>query len=214
MVGKINIGILMNMIETQVWKKPWDVDRRLAELELRRDALLNVVNVAISAGADATPYHPANAEGTLRYQNGVWSLRDQLVGKKWSVHREESVEAIRNDKLRIKVAFANVDIACDDDQMPKPRSPKGAGSERACSGNLFGDLPRYAPRQDGEWATYYLMVDEESAAELTCPVISGDTFSAYIERIYLSDGKSADPEEFSISDRDFANDFDPLVIRK
>ena len=202
------------MIETQVWKEPWDVDRRLAELELRRDALLKVVNIALSAGADATPYHPANAEGTFRYQYGVWSLRDQFVGEKWSVHREESVEAIRNDKLKVKVAFSNVGIACDDEHKPKPLSPKGAGSERTCSGNLFGDLPRYAPRQDGEWATYYLMVDWKGAAELTCPVISGDTFSAYIERIYLSDGADANPEEFSIDDSDTAKDFDPLVIRK
>ena len=202
------------MIETQIWKEPWDVDRRLAELELQRDALLNVVNVALSAGADATPYHPANAEGTFRYQYGVWSLRDQIVGKKWSVHREESVEAIRNDKLKVKVAFANVSIACDDEEGPKPLSPKRAGSERACSGNLFGDLPMYAPRRDGEWTTYYLMVDWNGAAELTCPVISEDTFSAYIERIYISDGKDANLEEFSIDDSDTAQDFDPQVIRK
>ena len=204
----------MDMIETQVWKEPWDVDRRLAELQLQRDALLNVVNIALSAGADATPYHPANAEGTFRYQNGVWALRDQIVGEKWSVHREESVEAIRNDTLKVKVAFANVSVACDDEQEPKPVSPKGAGSERACSGNLFGDLPRYAPRRDGEWATYYLMVDRNGAAELTCPIISGDTFSSYIERVYLSDGKDADPEALSIDDSDIVNDFDPQVVRK
>ena len=213
MGGKIDIG-LIDMIETQVRKEPWDVDRRLAELELQRNALVNVVKIALSAGADATPYHPANAEGTLRYQSGVWSLRDQFVGEKWSVHREESVEAIRNDKLKVKVAFVNVSIACDDVLMPKPRSPKGAGSESACSGNLFGDLPRHAPRQDGEWATYYIMVDGKGAAELTCPVISGGTFSSYIERIYISDGKDSDPEKIAVEDADGAVDFDPLVIRK
>ena len=202
------------MIETQVWKEPWDADRRLAELGLQRAALLTVVNVALSAGADATPYHPANAEGTLRYQNGVWALRDQVVGERWSVHRENSVEAVRNDQLKVKVAFANVNIACNDEEMPKPRSPKGAGAEHVCSGNLFDSLPRYAPRQDGEWATYYLMVDGKGAAELTRPIISGDTFSAYIERIYLSDGMTLNPEEFPIDDGDIDDAFDPLVIRK
>ena len=208
------MGLPMDMIETQVWKEPWDVNRRLAELELRRGALLKVVDVALSAGADATSYHPANAEGTFRYQYGVWALRDQFVGEEWLVHREESVETIRNDKLKVKVAFVNVSIACDDEQKPKPRSPKGAGSERVCSGNLFGDLPIYAPRQDGEWATYYLMVDGKGAAELTRPVISGDTFSYYVERIYLSDGQDADPEKFSTDNDDIVNDFDPLVVRK
>ena len=59
------------MIETQVLKDQWDVDRRLAELDLRRDVLLNVVRVALSEGAEATPFHAANAEGTFRYQYGV-----------------------------------------------------------------------------------------------------------------------------------------------
>ena len=46
------------------------------------------------------------------------------------------------------------------------------------------------------------MVDEKGAAELTCPIISEDTFVAYIERIYLSDGKDFDPENFSIDEGD------------
>ena len=145
---------------------------------------------------------------------GWWALRDQFVGEIWSVDRDNSVEAIRNDNREVKIAFANVSIACDDEQKPKPRSPKGAGAERACIGNLFENLPEYAQPPTGEWATYYLMVDEKGAAELTRPVISGDTFSAYIERIYLSDGGDFDEETLSFDDGDIKDDFDPLVARK
>ncbi len=190
----------MDVIKALAWKETWDVDRRLAELELRRDGLLNVVFASLAAGANATPHHPANAEGTFRYLYGVGSLREQFVGERWCVNREESVEAIQNDNVKVKVAFSNADIACNDERKPKPRSPKGAGSERTCSGNLlFDDLPIFVPHRDSEWSVYHLMVDRKGAAELSRPVISGRTFSNYRERIYLSDGMDANPEEFTLT---------------
>lgn len=206
----------MDMVETQVWREQWDVDRRLCELGLRRDALISAIVTAISAGADSTLFHPANAAGTFSYIYGTWSLRNEFVGDEWALDRSDSVESIRNDRTKVKVVFQNVDIACDDEQNPKPRSRKGAGSERACSGNLFGTLlPQYAPRPAEEWATYYLMVDENGAAELTRPVVQGGTFSAYVERIYLSNGGDLlDPDRLSVDDDDIADDFDPQVARK
>ncbi len=71
---KTNIGRVMDIVETQVLIEDWDVDRRLSELDLNRAKLLEVVDVAVSAGADSTPFHPANAAGTLAYQYGTWSL--------------------------------------------------------------------------------------------------------------------------------------------
>ena len=145
----------MSMIETIVLREPWDVDRRLAELQLGpRTRLLKVVAIAISAGADATAFHPANAAGTFSYQHGTWALRDGFVGDAWLLDRPDGVEAIRNDAIKVKVVFANVDVACNDEQKPKPRSRKGAGAERVCVGNLFGSLPDFAPRQPERWATY------------------------------------------------------------
>ncbi len=76
------------------------------------------------------------------------------------------------------------------------------------------DLPRYAPRTDEEWATYYLMVDENGASELSRPIVSGETFEAFVERIYLSDGSDFDPERMPLDDDEPAQEFDPLVSRK
>lgn len=82
-------------------------------------------------------------------------------------------------------------------------------------GNLFGDdLPEFAPIPAGGVATYYMMVDENGAAELTRPVVKGQTFSAYVERIYLSDGSDMDTDILSLDDGDRADDFDPQVARK
>src|SRR5690349_11094394 len=127
----------MNMVEAVVRREPWEVAARLAELQLTLDGLLRVRSIAIAASADATPFHPANAPGTFAYQHGTFALRKEFVGKVWRLERPDGVEAIVNEALKVRVVFANVDIACDDDIKPKPRSRKGSGAERVCMGNLF-----------------------------------------------------------------------------
>ena len=205
----------MDFVETRILTEPWDIDRRLFELALDRSGLLRVVDVAVSAAADSTPYHPANAAGTLAYQHGTFALRDQFVGDDWSVDRSDAVEAIRNDARMCKVVYCNVDIAGNLKHDPKPRSKKGAGSERVCNGSLFDDLPQYAPAPNDDYATYLLMVDENAAAELTRPVIRGGTFHSYIERIMLTDGGDPlDGDALLTDGGDVADDFDPQVIRK
>ncbi len=206
----------MTLVEEVVLKEPHEADRRLAKLELNRETLLKVRAIALNAALDATPFHPANAPGTFAYHHGTWALRNGCIGPdtNWRVDRSNGLEAIANDSLQIMVIFANVDVACNDEQKPKPRSQKGAGSERACSGNLlFDSLPEYAPVQTG-WATYYLMVSESGAAELTRPVVEAGTFTAWPERIYLSDGSDFDPTVLNLDDGDVVDNFDPQVVRK
>jgi hypothetical protein len=204
---------MQNLVESVIRRKPWDVDARLTELELSRKGLLAARDVAVHEAANATAFHPANAAGTFSYHHGTWALRQEYVGKDWADDRMDGIEAIRNDVLKIKVAFCNVDLACDDNHSPKPRSKKGAGAERASGYSLFPDLPRFAPRPSGEFALYYLMVDENGAAELTRPVVKAGTFEAVVERIYLSDGTDGQREPFRQDDGPIDN-FDPQVVRK
>jgi hypothetical protein len=204
----------MSWIETRVLKDPWDVDRRLAELGLNRAGLLAVRDVALGEAANATPHHCANAWGTFSYQQGTWALRDRFVGPRWAVDRIDGVEAIFNKDQNIRVAFCNVDVACREETKPKPRSDKGAGSERACEGNLFGHLPHFAPVLPDRTSIFYLMVAENGACELSRPVIGNGTFAFYIEQIYLSDGCDFDAERPSLNDDDAVTDFDPMIVRK
>lgn len=155
----------MPWIETSVLKETWDVDRRLRELALSRGSLLVVRDVALNEAANATPNHCANAAGTFSYQHGTWALRDQFAGLRWTVDRADGVEAIFNKDLNIRIAFQNVDRACDDEIAPAPRSEKGAGAERLCQGNgLFGQLPRFAPVPFDKCATFYLMTASDGLA--------------------------------------------------
>lgn len=218
MVEKINTTVVMSgMAETVVRREPWEVAERLAELQLGTvEQLLRVRTAAISASADATPFHPANAAGTFAYHYGTFALRKEYVGKVWRLERPDGVEAIVNEALKVRVVFANVDVACNDDLKPKPRSRKGAGAERVCIGNLFGSLPEFAPRQPDGWATFYFMVDEGGAAEVSRPVVKNSTFFAWVERNYLSNGDDLDldRETLPLDDDDVADSFDPEVIRK
>lgn len=207
----------MGVVETKVLREPWEIEPRLAELGLTREGLVWVAAAATADRANATPFHAANAAGTFAYQTGTWALRDQFVGKEgWSVDRLDGIEAIGNLDKGLRVVFSNVDLSCDDAHPPKPRSDKGAGAERACAVNLFGDLPTYAPRQDASApATFYLMVDESGNAELARPVIKGGTFATFVERIYLygsDDGKLG--AKLPLDDADTLRDFDPEVVRK
>ena len=112
---------MANLVKTRIFREPWDVDRRLSEMHLEKAKLLTVRSTAIGAAADATRFHPANAAGTFSYQYGTFSLRNEHVGDVWLLDRPNGVEAIRNESDRLKIVFANVDIACHDTHEPKPR---------------------------------------------------------------------------------------------
>ena len=199
--------------ETRMFKARYDVDRRLAELALARDRLQVVVATARTAAANATPFHPRGAAGVLAYLYGICCLRDQF-STEWDVCRLDGVEMIQNSSTKVRVGYSNVDRACDDDHDPQSRRRKGSGTERACQGNLFPFLPLQVPKSEGEWATFFLMVDPNGAAELSRPVIIGENFGPFIERIYVSDGMELHEEIMRFDEGDVIDDFDPKVIRR
>lgn len=204
------------MIATTKLKEPSEVDRRLDEMQLDRRKLLEVRDVARAAAANSTVLHAANAAGTFAYQEGTWALRDRHVELGWVVDRTGGVEGMRHDQLNLRIVFSNVDVASEEAKSPKPRSPKGAGAERVCQGNLFHDaeLPEFAPASFDSIATYYLMVDDRGAVELSRPVVRGSTFSSYIERIFISYGDEVDLIDGLLDVTDRVDEFSPMVIRK
>lgn len=206
----------MELVETVVRQEADDCSARLRVLGTSFAQLLRVRDVALQEAANATPFHCANAAGTFAYQHGVFALRHEHVDVDgWRLDRSEGVEGIINNALQVRILFSNVDVACRLDLPPKPRSAKGSGAERVCSGNLFGHLPEYSQRPEEGMATYYLMVDEEGAAELTRPIILDGTFKSYVERIWLSNGLGDDlVDRPGLDSDDAVSDFDPQVARK
>jgi hypothetical protein len=58
------------------------------------------------------------------------------------------------------------------------------------------------------------MVDPDGAAELTRPVVSGGTFVAAIERIYLSGGGDGHDDKLLDKPDDGPIEFEPQIARK
>lgn len=201
---------------TKVLVEPWEADARLLQMGLRRKTLLEVVAVAKTEESNVTRFHCANAAGTFSYHYGTFSLRDKHVPLGWSINREDGVESIKHPDQEIKIAFCNVDVACDVFRLPKPRSEKGAGIERAAIGNLFGaDLPSFAPKPRSGCALYYLMTDEGGSAELTRPVVRDGVFVGAVERIFLGrPNDESDPVKDLSSCDDATNNYDPIVTPK
>ena len=207
----------MDLVEAVVLREPWEVQPRLLELSLSKNKLLQVRDIAVHEASSATAFHAANAAGTFSYHHGIWALRDRFVSGEWVVDRTNGVETIRNDKLKIIVGFCNVDLACVDAHRPQPRTRKGSGSEKIAGiVGLFDDvsLPHYVPRPKGEWLFFYLMVDENGAAELTRPVVKNGRFIAAIERIYLTYGSDDDGTGIQQDTPDTVIEFDPQIARK
>lgn len=205
----------MDAVQTILRQESWEIEPRLKELGLTLAGLIEARDIAVHEGGNATPFHAANAAGTFSYHSGTWALRDRFVGGDWTVDRSDGVEAIKNDRLKVKVAFCNVDLACTN-AVPQPRTKKGAGAERAVGGGLFGDdLPQFAPREVGEWQFFYLMVDPYGAAELTRPVVKGGTFTAAIERIHLSfGGDHVGGDKLLETLDETPTDFEPQIARR
>lgn len=178
----------MNLVQTAI-HQGLSMEQRLVELGLNKESLEKVATVATGARNDSTANDPANAPGTFSYIYGTRTLREEFVGEAWGIDQTESVEAIRNNNLDIRVIFQNVDIACVEEIMPRPRSRKGAGSERVCQGNLFSEFP--IPEENG-CATYYLMLAQDGAFELSRPVVRGGKFEAFVERIFIATEDSLD----------------------
>jgi hypothetical protein len=60
-------------------------------------------------------------------------------------------------------------------------------------------------------ALYYLMIDQDGAAELTRPIVKNRTFISAVERIYLSNAAGT---KFLADDSLTLDNFEPQVIRK
>ncbi|KFF48097.1 hypothetical protein GY26_16010 [Gammaproteobacteria bacterium MFB021] len=209
----------MNIVTSELITEPYDVDRRLSEMELTRDGLVRARDIALGAAAEATAYHPSFAPGMKSYMEGVFAIRSEFIRAEtqWRFEKHNGMDFIRNDSLKIRVGFSNVLDMPQPSIGPKARSPRGPGAERACQGNLsfdFGPEFELETQCDTSVATYFFMVSRNGCAELSRPIIQGGNFKDYIERLSISDGSDFDLNPAPFEDDGDLDVFDPVVSRK
>lgn len=205
----------MAYVAQKVWEEA-EADARIQEIGLDRNALIRVAAVAIGQANNVTRNFARNAWGTFAYHYGIAELRNQFVGSTWATNVADGIESIVDEASKRKVTFQNVDQAMGKGD-PKPRSPKGAGAERASEGNLplFPEAPKFATADTGAYELWALMVDEAGNLELSRPVIQGGTFSICRERILLAEATEwLGPDARSEDYNDIADDFEVSVVKK
>lgn len=208
----------MESLRPRTISDPSERDQRLSEIELELDRLVAAGQHALAGRASVSPLHPSNTAGFMSYADGVKGLRAENMEGHWRFFRSEGVEGICNDELKLRVLFANVFEACGE-RDPQARSRKGAGSERVACGDLFEkagiDLPDSVVKFSGDYKTYYLMVDQNGAMELSLPIVkAGGNFLRCVERIFLVVGSDLDEIDLGIDEPADDTDLDFVVTRK
>lgn len=223
MGAKINKAEFMhpNHVEETIIDNPEEVRLFLEKMNITIDGVLFVRDAARVHLLDTSPLMALNAPGTLAYHYGVLETRVQFMGDHWEISRSGGFEAIFNPEKKIKLGYQTVDVACAKAIGPKPRTEKGAGSERECEGNLFDYSGVFAPKlvqkPKGAISVFYIMVDERGAVEVSQPVIEDGKFVGFVVRAFVSDGSDLHEQEITpVGDLEAPiDDFDvPVISRK
>ena len=171
---------------TKVYIEDLDVDRRLSELGMGKQDVLDIRNVAASMHATgSSPLFPANGAGQLAYQYGTRELRATLLKRGWVIDQSYGTNGVRHPNRKIIVLYQNVDVSCSLSDLPQARSRKGAGSERLSQGSAFDLIEEVVPStHSGEGLdleVWYVMVAQDGAVEVTHALIKNGEFSEFIK---------------------------------
>lgn len=174
-----------------VLAEEYEIVPRLAQLGLRRDLLLDVVEAAVGGRRNATGYHPLSAGGLLSWIQGTGQLRRIFLERGWEICRRDNIESIFNPEVGIKVVFQNADRAGDPLFDPIATSRKGAGSARAIELGQYELWPEVKQKEVVEvtattWMLFVFADGDDVRAELSCPMaINDEHFDGFHERILL-----------------------------
>lgn len=168
------------------------ISDRLEQLGVSRDDLIQVVQAAVGARGNATPFHPKFTPGMFAYIEGTYRLRSQLAAKGWvSYVSRDNIESVFNKNTNTKIIYQNADLAGHPVIDPIPSSKKGLGSARVVAmgqGELFPEMAAQLPAEMLA-EVWYLFVQADGLdvrAELSCPIsVQHDRFQGFRERIVL-----------------------------
>jgi hypothetical protein len=211
--------------QTLIYKEDWEIDSRLVPFEATRPELVEIARAVVGARADAVENDPLTAEGQFAYIFGTRYTRALWRKKRWLLHREENIEAVKHPSRDWKIIYQSVDLAASLIHEPRAISGKGSGADRlidTAQGTLFtpeqlaaGNASKLTPMNSGAWF-YCVSVDgDDVRAELSLPFgVGGGNFDGFIERIFIiRDGEWPTLKVMPLP-KDGPTEFEPVVTRK
>ena len=204
---------------TKLYINPIDVNRRLAELAMFEEDILAIRNIACSMNATGSSLmFPPNGAGLLAYLYGTRELRATFLSRGWEIDQSFGTSGVRHPGKNLLAMYQNVDVACSKLDLPRPRTKKGAGSERLSQMTAFAGMEdEVGTTYNGavlNTASWHVMVAEDGAVEVSRAIIRNGEFSQFIERIFVHDGRGLDMFNKANDSNDDAIDFDVVVSRK
>lgn len=186
-------------LPASLFVETWDVNRRLAELGLETDDLLQSADRGFAAWASSTANHPKAFGGFHAWAETICGLRERLIPKGWE-RRDESnwpIVVNRGGTIALSVATGNEDTGRLD-RDPLTASTKGPRTLNAIVANqqqmLFPEMvPPVEALNDPRRATWLLLVcrdveAREMRCELSRPIGMDDDgrVDGWAERIILT----------------------------
>jgi len=182
-----------------VYVESWDVNRRLAELGLEGDDLLQPAERGFSAWANCTANHPKAIPGLWAWGETVCALGERLIPLGWERKDESNWPIVINKSgtIALSVATGNEDTGRRDSD-PLTASAKGPRTVNAIVANqrqlVFPEmLPPVESLNAPGRATWLLLVyrdvdAREMRCELSRPISMDDDgrVDGWAERIILT----------------------------
>lgn len=182
-----------------IYVESWDVNRRLAELGIKEEDLLQAAERGFTAWASCTANHPPAIPGLFAWGETICALRERLIPLGWERKDEQNWPLVvnREGSVALSVATGNEDTGRKD-KDPVTASAKGPRTISAIVANqnlpLFPEmLPTAESLKATGRATWLLLVCRDSdAREMRCELSrpigmdSEDRVDGWAERIILS----------------------------
>ena len=202
-----------------VYAQEHEVVPFLTAMRLPKVVLIDALDRAVGERANVTASDPIGTAGTEMRRWATRFLRDdpELRDLGWVPCNHSQVAGIRNDALRVKVAFMNTNLCTGMlAKQPHSVSERGGVSEQLINRNqvrdttdLFGDYePQVAdPIADYEfWYLCAFVSDRHIAAELSRPIgVTASIVDQYSHRVILwQPGEKPGPRRADPIPEDFA----------
>jgi hypothetical protein len=218
--------------ETIVRADPYDVDRRLGELELGRSELWEALDTAHGERRLCTAFDPITLPGNIMWGRLIRRLRETYVRQGWEWGRADQIELVVNSKLQIAVTACSGDQGTGKDALLMSKYVKGpAWHKRVLANNpVIPGMEAYAPAepQDKTYAgfptwclLYYFesVKDDEGEhtrlwAELSLPTQVGEhgKIAGWKERNFLGFKDYPEPYVPEINEDDPAAPFTEIDV--
>jgi hypothetical protein len=187
----------MNLPQSVVYE-PWDVNRRLSELEVTEETLRQSALAGFAAWASCTENHPPAHSGFVAWGETVRALRDRLGPLGWRRLNEANLALVINESGTTAISVATgTEQTGREKEQPQTGSAKGAKTAGAVQLNvqdiLFPEWAQEISRSSakGRSTWIFLVYRDRSAMEVRCelsrPISMNDDgyVNGWHERIIL-----------------------------